>query len=89
MDPLHAVGRHVLPDGGRVRGDIEDAPAELLGLPPGDVVAFEDTEAGVASARAAGMQVVALTRTLGPERLTHAHHLVPRIDVDVVRRFVP
>jgi hypothetical protein len=35
------------------------------------------------------MQVVALTRTLDPERLAHADHLVPRIDVDVVRRFVP
>jgi beta-phosphoglucomutase len=63
--------------------------AELLGLPPSEVVALEDTEAGVASAKAAGMQVVALTRTLGPERLAHADHLVPRIDVDVIRRFVP
>jgi beta-phosphoglucomutase len=63
--------------------------AELLDLPPGDIVAFEDTEAGVASAKAAGMQVVAVTRTLGAERLAQADHLVPRIDVDVVRRLVP
>jgi beta-phosphoglucomutase len=63
--------------------------AELLDLPPSDVLAFEDTEAGVASAKAAGMQVVAVTRTLTPERLAHADHLVPQIDVDVIRRFVP
>jgi HAD superfamily hydrolase (TIGR01509 family) len=63
--------------------------AELLGLPPADVVAFEDTEAGVASAKAAGMQVVAVTRTLGAERLAHADHHVPRIDLDIVRRLVP
>jgi HAD superfamily hydrolase (TIGR01549 family) len=63
--------------------------AELLDVPPADVVAFEDTEAGVASAKAAGMQVVAVTRTLGAERLAQADHLVPRIDADVVRRLVP
>jgi len=62
--------------------------AELLELPPHEVVAFEDTEAGVASAKAAGMHVVAVTRTLGAERLGQADDLVPRIDVDVVRRLV-
>jgi HAD superfamily hydrolase (TIGR01509 family) len=63
--------------------------AALLDLPPGDVVAFEDTEAGVASAKAAGMQVVAVTRTLGAERLAQADQLVARIDLDVVRRLLP
>jgi beta-phosphoglucomutase len=60
--------------------------AELLGTPPADVVAFEDTEAGVASAKAAGLQVVGVTRTLGAERLAQADALVPRIDLDAVRR---
>jgi beta-phosphoglucomutase-like phosphatase (HAD superfamily) len=60
--------------------------AELLELPPADVLVFEDTEAGVASAKAAGMQVVGVTRTLGAERLAQADELVPRLDVDAVRR---
>ena len=62
--------------------------AEALGVPPAELVAFEDSEPGVASAKAAGLHVVALTRTLGPERLAAADELVPRIDVAVVRRLL-
>lgn len=58
--------------------------ARLLGLPPAEVVAFEDTEAGVASAKAAGMRVVAVTRTLGAGRLAQADRLVTQIDVAAV-----
>jgi beta-phosphoglucomutase len=60
--------------------------AALLGVPAADLVVFEDTEAGVASAKAAGARVVALTRTLDADRLRAADELAPRIDVDVVRR---
>jgi beta-phosphoglucomutase len=60
--------------------------AELLGVPPTSVLAFEDTEAGVASARAAGARVVAITRTLGAERLTGADELVDRIDLSLMQR---
>jgi beta-phosphoglucomutase len=60
--------------------------AGLLRLPPAEIVAFEDTEAGVASAKAAGFRVVAVTRTLGPERLAAADELVPTLDLDAVRR---
>jgi beta-phosphoglucomutase len=90
LDGLFSV---VVSSGDVTQGKPHPAPyqraAELLDLPPGDIVAFEDTEAGVASAKAAGMQVVALTRTLSAERLAQADHLVPRIDLDVVRRLVP
>jgi beta-phosphoglucomutase len=61
---------------------------ELLdGAAPEDVVVFEDTEAGIASARAAGIgRILAVTGTLQPERLAAADELIDRVDVDVVRR---
>src|SRR5205823_2831218 len=46
---------------------------ELLdGVAPADVLVLEDTEAGIASARAAGMRVVAKSGTLAPQRLAAA-----------------
>jgi beta-phosphoglucomutase len=60
----------------------------LLGLAAGDVVAVEDTEAGVASARAAGLRCVGLLGTMGPERLAAADELVGRIDVALVERLL-
>jgi beta-phosphoglucomutase len=62
--------------------------AALLDVPPAELLAFEDSEPGVASAKAAGLRVVALTRTLGPERLALADELAPRIDVALVRRLL-
>jgi HAD superfamily hydrolase (TIGR01509 family) len=56
----------------------------LGGLAPGDVVAFEDTEAGVASAKAAGLRCVGVLGTHPPERLQAADALVDAIDTDVV-----
>ena len=63
---------------------------ELLGgkLDPTDVLVFEDTEAGIASARGAGMHVVAVRGTLVPERLAEAEEIVDRVDLDVMRRFL-
>ena len=63
--------------------------AELLAVPPTSLLAFEDTEAGVASARAAGARVVGITRTLGAERLAEAHELVERIDLALLQRVLP
>jgi beta-phosphoglucomutase-like phosphatase (HAD superfamily) len=54
-------------------------------VPAAEVLAVEDTEAGVASAKAAGMRVIALTRTLGPERLEHADGLIEASRPDVIR----
>jgi HAD superfamily hydrolase (TIGR01509 family) len=61
---------------------------ELLdGVDAADVLVFEDTEAGIASARAAGVgHVLAVSGTLEPERLRGADRLIDRIDVDVMRR---
>jgi len=60
--------------------------ARMLAVEPRDVLAFEDTEAGVASAKAAGMRVVGITRTLGAERLAAADELAERIDLDLMHR---
>ncbi len=60
--------------------------ASLLGesLDRGSIVAFEDTEAGIASAKAAGLHCVAVRGTLPDERLRAADLLVDRIDLDVI-----
>jgi beta-phosphoglucomutase len=63
--------------------------AELLGVPPDSVLAVEDTEAGVAAARASGARVVGITRTLGAERLAGADELVDRIDLALLQRALP
>ena len=61
---------------------------ELLGggLFPDQVTVFEDTEAGVASAKAARMRCVAIPGTHTPERLALADELAPALDVEAVRR---
>jgi HAD superfamily hydrolase (TIGR01509 family) len=66
------------------------AMRELLdGVDPADVLVFEDTEAGVASARAAGVgYVIAVAGTLDPTRLREADELVDRIDVGLMRRLL-
>ena len=60
----------------------------LGGLPPAAVVAFEDTEAGVASAKAAGLRCVAVLGTLPAVRLAEADEIVERIDVPLLERLL-
>jgi beta-phosphoglucomutase len=60
--------------------------AERLGVPPDELLVFEDTDVGVASAKTAGARVVGLTRTLGATRMAEADELVERIDVPVLER---
>jgi beta-phosphoglucomutase len=63
--------------------------ARLLGVEPRATIAFEDTEAGVASAKAAGMHCVAITRTLGAARLGEADELIPELGLKAMRRLLP
>jgi beta-phosphoglucomutase len=58
------------------------------GIRPEEVVVFEDTEAGVAAAKDAGVTCVAVRGTLPDERLARADELVERIDVGLVRRLL-
>jgi beta-phosphoglucomutase len=73
-----------------VRGKPDPQPyvlaAERLGVEPRELLVFEDTDVGVASAKAAGAYVVGLTRTLGAERMAGADELIERIDVFVLER---
>jgi HAD superfamily hydrolase (TIGR01509 family) len=62
--------------------------AERLRIDPAELLVFEDTDVGVASAKAAGARVVGLTRTLGPERMAAADALVERIHVAVLEPFL-
>ena len=59
---------------------------ELLGVR--DALVFEDTEAGVESAAAAGLRVVGVLGTVAPERLAAAEELVEAIDVGLMRRLL-
>ena len=60
-----------------------------LDVDPADSLVVEDTEAGIASARAAGVgRVVAMQTTLDPRRLTEADQLIDRLDVAVMRRYL-
>jgi beta-phosphoglucomutase len=61
---------------------------EALGAAGSETLVFEDTEAGVASAKLAGVRVVALLGTQAPERLEQADEVVETIDVPLLRRLL-
>jgi beta-phosphoglucomutase len=66
--------------------DPEGYEAALAVLGTRNALVFEDTEAGIASAKAAGLHVIAKLGTLDPHRLRAADELVERIDVELMRR---
>ncbi|WP_169950493.1 HAD family phosphatase [Microbispora sp. H11081] len=51
--------------------------ADLLGVDPAKCVVFEDSLAGIAAARAAGMSCVAVATTHHPDELSHADLVIP------------
>jgi sugar-phosphatase len=57
--------------------------AGLLGVAPEKCLVFEDAPAGIESARSAGMEVVALTTTFPPERLSAHIYLADFAGVSV------
>ena len=61
---------------------------DLFGVDPREAVAFEDTQAGIDAARAAGLRCIAVRGTLPDERLVAADEVVDRIDVGLIRRLL-
>jgi len=66
--------------------DPEGYLAAVAALGTDDALVFEDTEAGIASAKSAGLYVIAKRGTLDPARLRQADELVDRIDLELLRR---
>jgi beta-phosphoglucomutase len=60
----------------------------LLGVQPGEAVAVEDSEAGVAAAKAAGLYCVGVTTTQPAERLAEADELAQHVERDLISRLV-
>ena len=61
---------------------------DLVGVEPTEAIAFEDTDAGIAAARAAGVHCIAVRGTLPDERLAAADEVVDRIDLALVERLL-
>lgn len=61
---------------------------ELLGVAPENLVAFEDTEAGIAAAKDAGVRCIAVAGTLPLERLARADAIVETVDVPLLARLL-
>ncbi|MFL5952663.1 MAG: HAD family hydrolase [Gaiellaceae bacterium] len=75
-------------DHGKPSPEPYERAARKLGVDPSELLVFEDTDVGVASAKAAGAYVVGLTRTLGAERMAAADELADRIDTKLMERLL-
>jgi beta-phosphoglucomutase len=58
------------------------------GVRPEDVVVLEDTEAGIAAAKAAGMRVIGKAGTVALHRLVQADEVVEAIDAELMKRIL-
>jgi beta-phosphoglucomutase len=61
---------------------------ELLGLPPAEAAAIEDTPPGVAAAKAAGVYCAAVLGTVPRDKLHEADEIAPRLDAELVERLL-
>jgi len=61
---------------------------ELLERRPDEALAFEDSEAGVAAAKAADLYCIALEGTVEVDRLAAADEIVGTLDVELMRRLL-
>jgi len=60
----------------------------ILGVEAADAAAVEDSEAGIAAAKAAELHCVAVRTTMPAERLSAADEVVDRFDRDLISRLV-
>jgi mannitol-1-/sugar-/sorbitol-6-phosphatase len=78
------VPRHIITADDVINGKPSPEPylkgAALLGFAPADCVVFEDTPAGIASARASAMQAVALRTTYPVQQLQAAGAIVTSLE---------
>jgi sugar-phosphatase len=74
------VPRHMITANDVVHGKPSPEPflkgAALLGFNPADCLVFEDSPAGISSARSAGMEVIALQTTYDAEQLQDANAII-------------
>jgi beta-phosphoglucomutase len=59
-----------------------------LGVDAAEAIAVEDSDVGVAAAKAAGLYCIAVTTTMSPERLSAADELAPAFDSDLIDRLL-
>jgi beta-phosphoglucomutase len=60
----------------------------LLGVEGADAVAVEDSPAGIAAVKAAGVYCAAVTTSFGADRLSQADTLADRVDRDLIARLL-
>ena len=74
------VPRHMVTANDVVHGKPSPEPflkgAALLGFAPADCLVFEDSPAGISSARSAGMKAIALQTTYPADQLQSAHAII-------------